>query len=94
MTDSHIEILQRVTRIESRLCRLGDALSIDLRSSDKGMKLGTQTDTTVAVHTPVMDIALSQIGQFLTREGVEGKVALVYFRGALMARVYPKGEGS
>lgn len=88
------EILQRVTRIESRLCRLGDALCIDLRASDKGLKLGTQTDITVVVHTPAMDVALSQIGQFLTREGIEGKVALIYFRGALMARVYPKGEGS
>ena len=84
------EVLQRVTRIESRICRLGDVMGADLRSSDKGLKVIAQTDTTVSVTTRVLDVAVSQILRFLTTEGIEGKVVLVYHDGHLLARIYPR----
>lgn len=84
------EELQRLTRIESRLCRLGDSLGVDLRSNDKGLRILSQTDTTVSLNTPAMDVALSQIARFLTKEGIGGKVALIYFNGRLVARTYPE----
>lgn len=95
--DTHKEILQRVVRIESRICRLGEAFGLGLRANVPGLRLGTQTDTSAVIHTPTLDIALSQIEHFLTANGIEGKVALIYYRGALKARIYPHAaeeEGS
>lgn len=91
MSDNTLkEICQRVTRIESRVCRLGDLLGADLRANDKGLRLLSQTDVTVSLSTTAMDVTLSQIARFLTKEGIEGKVALVYFNGVLVARTYPE----
>lgn len=87
--DALKEVLQRVTRIESRLCRLGDLLGSDLRSSDKGLRVMSYSDATVSISMPALDVGLSQIARFLTKEGIEGKVALLYYQGKLVARTYP-----
>lgn len=86
-----LEVRQRLTRIESRICRLGNAAGVDTGTADKGLRILRQTEDTVSIATQAFDVGLSTIAHFLTKEGIEGKVALVYFEHRLVARFYPEG---
>lgn len=92
--DEHIlkEIQQRVTRIESRICRLGDALDVPLRSTSKGLKLISAGPTAATVEAPALDVALSEIVRFLTELGIQGKVVSIKYQGAVIATIYPKEQ--
>ena len=88
MTDIE-QVLQRVTRIESRLCRVADHWGIKTNSPDKYMELYHETDKVVFVSTDVMDTALSDILRFLRDQGKQDKVAHIFFMGSQVATIYP-----
>ena len=84
-----LELRRRVTRIESRLCRLADHIGAHVGMPDKDLTLIADTANWVGIDTPVMDIGLSDITQFLTKQGKQGKTAYVYFNGRFIARFEP-----
>lgn len=81
------EVRQRVTRIESRLCRIADHLGAHVGTPSKELCLSTR-DGTLAVTTPAMDVTLSELLQFLTSQGVAGKVVFVRFAGRTVATIH------
>ncbi len=89
MSDQLTEVLQRVTRLESRLCRLGEHMGTSLRTTSKGLRITEHTEHAVSVATPALDIAVSEVHSWLRKQGIEGKVVLLYFRFQLIARLYP-----
>lgn len=90
MSDTIItEVRQRVTRIESRLCRLADALGVSVGTPDKQLRITQETDGYVRIETQQMDVTLSEISFFLTKQGKQGKIALVSYKGRTVATTYP-----
>ena len=92
LNEYELEMRQRVTRIESRICRIADHLGAQTGDPGKTLVVRVETDSRVDVVTTVMDVSLSDVIRFLTREGIEGKVVNLYFEGKLVARVYPAGD--
>jgi hypothetical protein len=92
LNDYEIEMRQRVTRIESRICRIADGLNIPTADPSKSLHIRYIEDKGVVIDTEVMDVSLSSIIRFLTKEGIEDKVVMIYFEGALVAQVFPKGR--
>lgn len=94
LTPHEQEMRQRVTRIESRICRIADALNVPTGDPSKTMWIMPTVHAhknTVCIGTTVLDASISDVLRFLIREGIEGKVACVYFDGLLVARIYPEG---
>jgi len=89
LTDHEVEMRQRVTRIESRLCRLAKGLNVQTADPVNLLQVMHETDTLVFISMPVIDTSFSDVIRFLTKEGIEGKVANMYFRNKMVARVYP-----
>lgn len=83
------EVRQRVTRIESRLCRMADALGISVGSPDKQMEVTQEVDDYVRMNIGQMDVTLSEIKMFLVKQGIQGKIALVSYANRAVATVYP-----
>lgn len=90
MSDATLnELRQRLTRMESRVCRIADFLGAQVGSPSKALVLIGTTDTEVHVETPAMDVTLSELVQFLTKEGKGDKVAHVYHNHRLVAILQP-----
>lgn len=81
------EIRQRLTRVESRICRIGDHVGASVGDPKKTLEIVDENEDAVVVSTPVMDLTLSEIRQFLTSRGKEDKVAFVQFRGQTVCRM-------
>ena len=79
------EIVQRTTRLESRMCRIADHFGIRTGSPEKDLRIIASGDQAVHIATDAMDVALSELTAFLTRNGIKGKVAHVYFNDTLVA---------
>jgi len=82
------EIRQRVTRIESRVCRLGDTLNIQLTNPKHGLQLIQETAEVVEISTAVMDITLSELTSYLQRQKLKNRDTDIYFEGQLIATLY------
>jgi len=80
-----VELRQRMTRVESRICRIGDHLSVQMRAPKDGLRVIRETAAEVDVSAPVMDITLSELVAGLRKLGIQGKTAHVYFEGRLQA---------
>ena len=92
LTEHETEMRQRVTRIESRICRIADALSIQTGDPNKTMwriNEPTPVKGVACIGTAVLDTSVSDVIRYLTKEGIEDKVACLYFEGQLVARIYP-----
>lgn len=83
------EIRQRLTRVESRLCRVADKVGAGIDSPAKGLVIFDENEDEVHIETPALDVTLSEILHFLTKEGVTGKVAHVFFGDDLIAEIQP-----
>jgi hypothetical protein len=84
------QILDRVVRTESRLCRVADHIGLDVRSDNKNLRiLDNSADAYVSVSCTAMDVGYTKVINFLHKEGIEDKVANVYFGSRLIARIYP-----
>jgi hypothetical protein len=88
------EIRQRVTRIESRICRIGDGLDISLRSPKNGLKVLSIAEDVVEVHTECMDIAISELISFAERSGFSNLEVDVFHEGYLITTIIPKANRS
>ncbi len=91
LNEYETDMRARTTRIESRLVKLSQAFGIDTGSHAKGLKLRGGTPTQVYVHTESKLVTFADVEKLLTESGIEGKVALVYYEGQLLARIYPRG---
>lgn len=91
LNEHETDMRARATRIESRLVRIAQALDIETGSPAKGLKLRGGTPTQAYVHTESNLVSIADVEKFLTESGIEGKVALVYYGGQLLARIYPRG---
>ena len=92
LTEHEIEMRQRITRIESRICRIADAMNIHTGDPSKTMWKIDETNPiagVVCIGTTVLDASISDVLRFLTANGIEGKVACLYYNGGLVARIYP-----
>ena len=85
--DALREVRQRVTRIESRICRIADFLGARVGNPSNELKITGVGVNGVNIETPVLDVTLSEIVQFLTANGIADKVARVHFNGRLIATV-------
>jgi hypothetical protein len=83
------ELRSRLTRVESRLCRIADHIGANVGSPDKELTIYEMTDTAVSIDTPAMDVTLSEIVNFLGRQGIKGKVAYIHFNNRIIARFEP-----
>lgn len=92
--DITTDIRARVTRIETRLVKIAQSIGIETGTPGKGLKLRGVENEQAYVYTDSFCVSLADIHNFLTKEGIQDKVCLVYFGGQLVARVYPLGEGS
>ena len=83
------EIRQRLTRVESRICRIADYIGAKVGDPAKELKFLGHVDggTTWIVSTPVMDVTFSEAIHFLHKEGIAGKVAIM-FNGQKIAELY------
>ena len=88
-----LETNQRVTRIESRLCRIAEALRVDVSTPTKQLDITFENPKVVYVSTAVLDVTLSEVVRFLTRQGKQGKIAHVFFNDSQIATVYPSHVG-
>ena len=79
------EVRQRVTRIESRICRIADFLGAHVGTPAKEMEIRVELENSVEIDIPVMDITFSEIIQFLAKQGKQRKVAYIYFNGMRVA---------
>lgn len=88
MADANLnEIRQRLTRVESRICRIADYLGAPVGDPKKALEITYETDAYVDVTTPVLDLTISEVIHFLHSVGKEGKVAYVHFKGQCVATV-------
>lgn len=83
------EIRQRATRIESRICRMADALGISVGAPDKALTITKETEDFVRVDTEQLDLTISEVKLFLGKQGKQGKIALVSYAGRTVATIYP-----
>lgn len=83
------EVLQRVTRIESRLCRVADHWGIKTNSPDKRMVAYYENTKIVNIDIDAMDTSVSDILRFLRDQGKQDKVAHIFFMGSQVATIYP-----
>lgn len=91
LNEYETDMRARATRIESRLVKVAQALGIETGSAAKGLKLRGGTPTQAYVNTESKLVNFADVEKFLTESGIEGKVALVYYSGQLLARIYPRG---
>ena len=86
MADANLnEIRQRLTRVESRICRIAEFLGAPVGDPKKALEITYETDAYVDVTTPVLDLTISEVIHFLHSAGKEGKVAHMYFKGQCVA---------
>lgn len=55
------EVRQRVTRMESRICRIADHLKIDVRAPKDSLRIQHETADELELSVPILDIALSEL---------------------------------
>ena len=91
LNEYETDMRARATRIESRLVKVAQSLGIETGNPAKGLKLRGGTPTQAYVHTESRLVNFADVEKFLTDSGIEGKVALVYYDGQLLARIYPRG---
>jgi hypothetical protein len=84
-----VDIRRRLTRVESRLCRVADHVGANVETPEKELSIYEETDTAISLDTPAMDVTLSEITRFLTKKGKKGKVAYVHFNNRVIARFEP-----
>ena len=87
MNDLLLEIRQRLTRVESRICRIGDHVGASVGDPTTALAITDENEDSLSVSTPVLDVTLSEIRQFLTAEGKEDKVAFIKFQGRPVCRM-------
>lgn len=87
------EIRQRVTRIESRICRIGDGLEISLRNPKKGLKVLSVSEDAVALSTECLDIALSELISFSERNGFADREVDIFHGDVLISTLFLKEKG-
>lgn len=90
--DITTDIRARVTRIETRLVKIAQSIGIETGTPAKGLRLRGVENEQAYVHTDSLGVSVLDVHKFLTKEGIQDKVCLVYFVGQLVARVYPFGE--
>lgn len=83
------EVRQRVTRIESRICRIADHLQVNLRPPKDGFCIRSETAEEIELSVPMMDISLSELLNYLHKEELDQKAVHVYFGGSQVATLYP-----
>lgn len=84
------EIRQRLTRVESRICRMADFIGAKVGDPSKDLQIVPQPDDSfVVVTTPVLDVTISEVLHFLHKEGITGKVAYINFGGTDVAAIIP-----
>lgn len=86
------EIRQRVTRIESRICRIGDALDISLRNPKEGIRVISVSEEAIELSIDCFDVALSELISFVERSGFSNLEVDVYNGRNLIATLLPKGK--
>ena len=94
LTEHETEMRQRITRIESRICRIADSLNIPTGDPSKTMwKINEPNPVAgvVCIGTTVLDASISDVIRYLTKEGIADKVVCLYFESQLVARIYPGG---
>lgn len=91
LNEYETDMRARATRIESRLVKVAQSLGIETGSPARGLKLRGGTPTQAYVYTESKLVNFADVEKFLTESGIEGKVALVYYDGQLLARIYPRG---
>lgn len=82
------ELRQRVTRIESRICRIGDHLEIHLTNPKDGITVNKETEDVVEMSIPIMDITLSELISYLKKRRLNNRETDVYFENELVATIY------
>jgi len=88
MADANLnEIRQRLTRVESRICRIADFLGAPVGDPKKALEIQGKDTEYPLVHTPVMDVTLSELIQLLHSAGITGKVVDVQFGGRIIAAI-------
>lgn len=83
------EIRQRVTRMESRICRIADHLKIDVRAQKDGFRIQNETASELQLSVPMLDVALSELLRYLDKEELGQKAVHVYLGGRQVATLYP-----
>jgi hypothetical protein len=83
------EVRQRVTRMESRICRIADHLNINVRAPKDGFRIQHETADELELSVPMLDIALSELLSYLHKEELDQKTVHVYFGGSQVAMLYP-----
>lgn len=90
--DTLQEVLQRTTRIESRIVQLGDHVGANLRSKQR-IEVKYSTNGMARVEIDAMDVSLSRIAAELKNHGFDAP-ASVWHDGRLVATLYPKTFGT
>lgn len=81
------EIRQRLTRVESRICRMAEAQGIKVGDPTKDLTIIRELDDAIVVGTPVLDVTISEVIHFLHKEGKAGKIAYVQLGGMHVATI-------
>lgn len=81
------ELRQRITRIESRVCRIGDHLGISVQLDKKKPVIVGSTNEIIEVEIPAMDLSLGNIIAFLRHEQLRDREAVVIFKGEEIAYI-------
>ena len=82
MSNELKEIVQRTTRIETRLCALGDKLGFDLKDEETMVHVNA-ADCTVTIDA--MDVTVSSVVNKARQAGLHGKRVTVEYQGQTIA---------
>lgn len=88
------EIRQRLTRVESRICRMAEAQGIKVGDPTKDLSVVRELGDAIVVSTPVLDVTISEVIHFLHKEGKAGKIAYVQFGGIHVATIVGGPHGT
>lgn len=83
------EVRQRVTRMESRICRIADHLQVSFRAPKDGFRIQSETAEELELSVPMLDIALSELLNYLHKEELDHKTVHLYFGGSRVGTLYP-----
>jgi hypothetical protein len=83
------EVRQRVTRMESWICRIADHLKVYMRTPKDGFRIRSETAEKMELSVPMLDISLSELLNCLHKEELDQKAVHVYFGGSQVATLCP-----
>lgn len=84
------ELRQRVTRIESRIVRIGEHVGAPISNPLADMLIDCAEDGTLLMYPRAMDVSLSGLRAELRKKGMEDKIAEVWFGGHRVATIHPE----